>query len=312
MPQFGGQGKPSLGVVYDADMGNTIDGPLGLAVLYGLQGKSESRVVSVTTSKPTLASAAFTDIVVRFFTGEPGGFFGPQPIGMATAGPKPEETAMLKTVVAKPYSRGVKKLNDTADPVATIRNALSAQFDQNAVVVLAGPATNLARVLDLPGGKDLVARKVKLLAVAGWRGGAGAWDAASAKKLFAEWPTQIVAVPKEVGEALPFPAASMDKEFAWAPAHPIVDAWRAAGGQDAPSWGPVAALYAVRPQEAYFKLSDPGTIAIAEDGRATFTASSAGKHRNLSVDPAQKDKIVQTLVELASTHPVPRPVRRRG
>ena len=27
-------------------------------------------------------SAAFSDILVRFYTGEPGGFFGPQPIGM--------------------------------------------------------------------------------------------------------------------------------------------------------------------------------------------------------------------------------------
>ena len=38
--QFGGQGKPSLGVIFDADMGGTIDGPLGLALLYGLQGKT--------------------------------------------------------------------------------------------------------------------------------------------------------------------------------------------------------------------------------------------------------------------------------
>ena len=50
-------------------------------------------------------------------------------------------------VLAKPYSRGIHKLNDTADPVAVIRNALSAQFDQNAVVVMAGPATNLVRLL---------------------------------------------------------------------------------------------------------------------------------------------------------------------
>src|SRR5512146_1256405 len=117
MPQFGGQGKPPLGVVYDADLGNTIDGPLGLAVLYGLQAKSESRVVSVTTTKPSLASATFADILVRFYTGEPGGFFPAQPIGMATAGPKPEDTPILTAVLTKPYSRAIHKLNDTADPV---------------------------------------------------------------------------------------------------------------------------------------------------------------------------------------------------
>jgi hypothetical protein len=310
--QFGGQGKPSLGVVYDADMGSTIDGPLGLAVLYGLQGKNESRVISVTTSRPSVSSATFCDVLVRFYTGEPGGFFGAQPIGMTSAERAPADTPLMTAVLAKPYSRGIQKLNDTADPVATIRNALSAQFDQNATVVLAGPATNLARVLDLMGGKDLIARKVKLLCVAGWRGGASAWDGPAAKKLFAEWPTPIVAVPKEAGEAVLFPAASMEKELAWTPTHPIVDAWRAAGGQDTPSWAMIAGLYAVRPQESYFKLSEPGTISVADDGRISFAPSASGKHRNVTVDASQKEKVVAAMVELASTKAVPRRGRRGG
>lgn len=293
-------------------MGNTIDGPLALALLYGLQVKNESRVVSVTTSKPSLNSAVFCDILVRFYTGEPVGFFAPQPIGMAAAGASADDTPMLNAVLAKEYSRGVRKLNDTADPVATIRNALSAQFDQNAVVVMAGPATNLVGVLKLPGAKDLISRKVKLLCAAGWRGGAGAWDGPSAKKLFAEWPTPIVAAPKEVGDALPFPASSMDKELAWTPTHPIVDAWKATGGNDAPSWALAAALHAVRPQEGYFQLSDPGTISTEDDGRTSFAPSAAGKHRNLIADPAMKEKVLAAYVELASTKQVPRRGRRGG
>jgi hypothetical protein len=298
--QFGGQGKPSLGVVYDADFGSTIDVPLALALLYGLQVKNESRVVSVTTSRPSIGSATFADILVRFYTGEPGGFFAPQPIGMPT-GTAPEDTPMLTAVLAKPYSRGIKKLNDTADPLAVIRNALSAQFDGNAVVVMAGPPTNLARLLDLPGSKDLIARKAKLLCVA------DAWVGPGTKKLLAEWPTGIVAVPKEVGEALPFPASAMEKELAWAPAHPIVDAWKAAGGKDAPSGAMAAALHSVR-TEGLFKLSEPGTL--REDG--SFAPSSGGKHRVLAIDPAEKDKVMQAYLELASTKQVPRRGRRGG
>ena len=130
--QFGGQGKPSLGVLYDADFGGTIDVPLGLAVLYGLQVKNESRVVSITTSRPSINSAAFADVLVRFYTGEPGGFVQAQSIGMPT-GTAPEDTPMIAGVLAKPYSRGIKKLNDTADPVAVLRNALSAHFDTHQV-----------------------------------------------------------------------------------------------------------------------------------------------------------------------------------
>ncbi len=298
--QFGGQGKPPLGVIYDADFGSTVDVPLALALLYGLQGKNDSRVISVTTTRPSVSSAAFCDVLVRFYTGEPGGFFVAQPIGMPT-GAAPEDTPLLTSVLSKPYSRGVKKLNDTADPLAVIRNALSAQFDGNGVVVMAGPATNLSRLLDLPGAKELIARKAKMLCMA------GPWVGPGAKKLLAEWPTPIVAVPKEVGLALPFPASAMDKELAWAPAHPIVDAWKAAGGKDVPSWAMAAALYAVHP-EGFFQVSEPGTL--REDG--SFAPSSGGKQRNLAVDPALKDKVIQAYLELAGTKAVPRRGRRGG
>lgn len=307
MPQFGGQGKPPLGVVYDTDLGNTIDGALALAVLYGLMVKTESRVISVTSSKPALNSAVFGDILVRFYTGEPGGFFAPQPIGVPTSGKGAEDTPLMTSVLAKEYSRGIKKLNDTADPVATIRNALSAQFDGNAAVVLTGPATNLAGVLDLPGAKELIARKVKLLCV----GGAWGRDAAAAKKVFAEWPGPIVAVPKDVGEAVLFPASAMEKELAWTPQHPIVDAWKAAGGKDQPTWAMAAALHAGS-KESPFQLSEPGTLSVGDDGRTSFAASGGGKHRNLVLDPAAKEKVLAAYLELAATKQVPRRGRRGG
>jgi hypothetical protein len=221
---------------------------------------------------------------------------------------------MIAAVLPKPYPRNIHKMNDTADPVADIRNALSAQFDQNAIVVLTGPATSLAGLLALPDGKELIARKVRHLVIAPWRAPSVPWDAPAAAKLFAEWPTPIVAAPKEVGDQLLFPAAALEKEFAWAPAHPITDAWRGlqAAPHDAPSWSLTAALFAVRPSENYFKLSDPGTIGVSEDGRMRFAPSSGGKHRHLVFDPSQKDRILQAYVELASTKPVPRRGRRGG
>ena len=67
-----------------------------------------------------------------------------------------------------------------------------------------------------------------------------------------------------------------------------------------------AALYAVRPQETYFKLSDPGTISVLDDGRVRFTPAADGRHKYLIADPAQKERVLQAYVELASTKPVPR------
>jgi hypothetical protein len=285
-----------------------------LALLYGLEGKGEARLVSNSTSMSSLKSAAFADVLARFYAGPP------PPIGMAGNGNLAGDTAVLKAVLEKTtadgtpsYSHGINKLNDTADPVALIRNAMTAQYDENCIVVLAGPATDLVKVMDLPGGLELIRRKVKLLALA-----AGSYpdgradlrvkaDVAAAKHLLAEWPTPIVAAGTEVGDGLPFLGSSIEKDFAWAPAHPIVDAYRAFRSMpyDAPAPALAAVLYAVRP-DGYFKLSAPGMIGVLEDGRTRFTPAAEGPHRYLAIDPAQKERVVQTYAELASARPVPR------
>src|SRR5262249_19740846 len=138
-------------------------------------------------------------------------------------------------------------------------------------------------------------------------------DIPAAKKLFAEWPTPIVASGYEVGKDLLYPASSIEKDFAWSQAHPIVDAYRAykAMPYDAPTWDLTSVLYAVRPQEGYFKVSEPGTISVLDDGRTKFTPSPDGKHRYLISDPAQKERIVKTFTEIVSAKPVPKQFRFR-
>jgi len=286
--QFQGLGKPAAGIVFDSDMGESIDTALALAMLYGFQGKNAARVISISVSKPNLKAAAFCDALARFYAGEPGPFTPPISIGMADSGPAPDDTAMLAAVAAK-FPGKVQRRIDTADPVALIRNALTAQYDQNASVVLAGPATNLARLLDLDGAKELITRKVKLLAIAEARLDR---DPAAAKRVTAEWPTPIITAGAELGEALPFPCACIEKDFAWSPAHPIVEAYRAYKPMpyDAPSWAMTAALYAAKPQEKYFGIAK-------------------GK---LALDAEQKEHVIQVYTEMASAKPVPRTRGRRG
>jgi len=73
---------------------------------------------------------------------------------------------------------------------------------------------------------------------------------------------------------------------------------------DAPTWAPAATLYAGRPKEGYFKVSEPGTIAVRDDGKLGFTASAQGRHQTLTLDPAQKEKVLQAYIDLASAKPV--------
>ena len=281
--QFPSRARPPLGVVYDAALGNGIEEALALAMLYGFQGKGECRVISVSTSRSSLKSAMFADVLVRFYTGEPNNFFGPVPIGLTAGTTAAPDNPMIDAVLAKPFPHAISKMNDTADPVALIRNALSAQVDQNATVVLAGPAVNLLALLALPGGKQLIDRKVKALTIAG--------KPAGAERLIAEWPTAVTTVPTNVGDAIPFPAASLEKDFAWSNAHPLVEAYRAYRPMpyDAPTTALAAALYAVHPQEKYFKATD----------------------KVLEIDAAQKDQVVAVYTAMASTKPVARPARFR-
>src|SRR5437660_3653713 len=149
--QFFGQGKPPVGVVFDTDMGNGIDDALAMALLYGLDGKNEARVAAIAVSKPNLNAAALCDVIRQFYsspgTGPFAGFFRGLPIGLADSGKLKEDTPMLTATLAKHPSANIHKLNDTAEVLPLMRNALTAQYDQNALVVATGPLTDLGNLL---------------------------------------------------------------------------------------------------------------------------------------------------------------------
>lgn len=321
---------PALGIVFDCDMGTSIGDVLALALLYGAQGRDDVRTVisSVSLTSPSLDAAAFCEgfnrfvsevadreVPVRFRRNRTG------TIGVALGGSEPENSSKLATVMAMKnadgeplYTSEIENVVDTADPAALIRNALTAYHDQNAVVVLTGPATNLAKVLSLNGAKELIAAKVRYLAVAGGTfpsGDANAnikADIEAAKTLFREWPSPIVAAGSELGGQLAYPAESIENDFGWTENHPAVDAYRAFGEMpyDAPAGELAAALYGARPDAGNFGTSEPGTIEVLDDGRTKFTPSAEGKHRYLTADASQKEGIITAFRELVSAEPAPR------
>jgi hypothetical protein len=322
VPQFGNR-KQAPGIVYDSDLGGAIDTVLALALLHGFEGKTEARIAGLTIGNPSLKSAQLCDVIEKFYasaiTGLAATFFTGAPIGLTTSGQAAAATPIATALLANKdvYTTRIRNLNDTAVPEVLIRNALTAQNDGSATVVLAGPATNLVRLLDMTGVPDLIQSKVRLLVFAGGKFPTGEPDPAlladlpAARRLFAEWPTAIVAAGREIGAALPFPGACIETDFAYAPAHPIAAAYRAWQPMpyNAPATAMAAVLYAARPKETYFKLSGPGAIGIGDDGRAAFHASSGGKHRYLIADPSRQEEILKIYTTLASAKPVARAFR---
>lgn len=314
--QFSGRGKAPLAIIFDAAFGHRADDPLALALLYHLDSQNEARVISLSVSTADLKAAASLAAISRFYRMTER---DPLPIGMLATAKLNEETPMTAGLMAKCnpqgqplYPHSIARWQDTADPLPLMRNALASQPDQNVIVVVTGPATNAARLLTHPGAKELLTKKAKLLMIAAGNFAdgppdiVGQADIAAAQKVFAEWPTPIVAVGNEVGSNMLFPAASIEKDFAWSKAHPIADAYRAYKPMpyDAPTSALAAVLSAIRPQANYFQLSAPGTIQVFDDGRAKFNSSAEGKHRYLIVDQAKKEQVLAAYIEMASAQPL--------
>jgi hypothetical protein len=313
--QFPGGAPPSVGVLFDSAF-DRIDDLLALSLLYGLDGKGEMRMTAVTVSRPDFAAAQFCDIVKRFYAGSGGfgGFGASFPIGLAAGKDKP--LPAYAPLLAKKgddgapiYKPALDSFNDTAEPATVLRNALSASQPHNTIIIAGGPLTTLAKLIALSGSKEMIALNVRCLAIT-----AGPWvgaDAKAAQRVFDDWPTPIYACSKELGDALPFPAASIERDFAWSKAHPVADAYRAFAPMpyDAPSYSMDAALYSIRPKAGYFKLSEPGVLRATAAG-VELTPSAQGKHQLLLPDPAQTAAALKALTELASAQPVVR--ARRG
>jgi hypothetical protein len=318
-----------MGIAFEGDLGNRIDALLAVGMLNGFSAKTEARRIALAIPRASLKAAQITEVVTAFYSpraiagpggggvgGNPEGIIGmPEGATFATDAPALAPLLLKTTPEGTPaYASPLARMLDTADNAVLFRNQLLAQVDQNATIVLAAPATGLVRLMSLYGAGPQITAKVKRTVVTlgtypnGGPESTIKGDVAAARRFFADWPGPVVAVGSEVGEALPYPGATIEEDFAWAPAHPVADAYRLGKTMpyDAPASALAAMLYAVHPDDGYFKVSEPGTISVLDDGRTTFTPSATGKHRYLIVDPEQKDRVIKIYREMASSKPAPR------
>lgn len=312
--QARGAAAPPIGIVYNTSMTRP-DAALALAALYAGGTRGQLRVCAVCVSGAGLGTAIFCDVVNRVYVPGARSSNAALPIGLAAVEPLPPDPAMVKSAIdrKKPtgepqYVRSIRALTDTSQAEAVLRNGVT--FAPQDAVVLSAPATYLAKSLALQGAKALYEQRVKRLVVV--EAGVAGQDGAAFRKLVAEWPTPVVFCPRELGQSLLFPAAELEKTFGWAPAHPVVDAYRAYKPMpyDAPLDDLAAVHYAAKPEAAVFAVSEPGSLSIAPDGKVTF-AAGAGNVRKLSVDPAKRDEALAALIAMAGTQPPP-PARGRG
>ena len=71
-------------------------------------------------------------------------------------------------------------------------------------------------------------------------------DLAAARKVFADWPTPVVASGFEIGQTIKFPAASIERDFRYVAHHPLREAYELYKKMpyDRETWDLTAVLYA--------------------------------------------------------------------
>jgi inosine-uridine nucleoside N-ribohydrolase len=341
-----------INVIFDTDIWSDIDDALALAMLHALQDRGEINLLAVTISTNNHWCASYVNLVDTFYD-------HPQvPIGINREGMDLEVFRKKFPSLTWPVTRYTQRLSErkkkdgtwayphrlsdgstAPEAVTLLRKTLAAQSDKGVVMIQVGYSTNLARLLKSPpdaisilGGRELVARKVRLLSImAGSFGdtmlegkavpkGSPEFnlvaDVPSAQELFANWPTPIVASGFEIGLALPIPPESIEQDYAYVQDHPIAESYRThckdltTGGCDAHSFifapDPTAVLYAVRPDRGYFSLSAPGKITVLDDGSSRFEEIPGGRDRYLILREQQKARTLEAMMMLISQPPAHR------
>lgn len=344
------QASPApINVIFDTDMWSDIDDALALAMLHALQDRHEINLVAVTVSTDIKWCASYVDLVDTFY-GHPQVPIGLVRDGLDLEAfrkkypdmtwPVTRYTEILseekKPNGALVYPHRLIDGKKAPEAVSLLRRTLAALPDGSVVMIQVGYSTNLARLLDSNAdaasplsGSDLVRKKVRLLSVMAGNFAATISDGKtlekgqpefnlmsdvpSAQKLFASWPTPIVASGFEIGLAMLYPAVSIERDFSYVENHPIAETyrvysadstWKLKWPHDHPTFDLTAVLYAARPDRDYFSLSKPGRITVLDDGGSRFDESEDGSHRYLIQSEEQRARTLEAMVMLVSQPPL--------
>jgi hypothetical protein len=309
-------------VIFDTDIGNDVDDVLALSMLHALQSRGDCQLLAVTITKPDELAGPFVDAMNTFY-GRPS-----IPIGYTRSKLKNDPSKFLPLAEARDdgklrYPRRVQRSSDTPSATDLLRRILSQQPDHSVVLIQVGYFSNLAELLKTRSdaaspldGLGLVRQKVKFLSVM-----AGAFktignnqhyleynvtqDLPAARELAQNWPTQIVWSGFEIGIAAPFPAVSIERDFAYVTHHPAAEAYclYEPPPHERPTWDLTSVIYGVLGDRQYFDLSQPGRVTVEPDGFTRFNPEAQGRDRFLIMNDLQAARVKEALVQLASQPP---------
>lgn len=324
-----GQSEPPVAVIFDTDMGPDADDVGALAMLHGLEARGEARILGVACSTTSPWCAPCADAINTYY--------GRADIPVATlkgpgspGGSEEWYGDSFNGFVAGFFPNRLRHGSYAEDAVRMYRRLLSAHGDRTVAIAVVGAMTNLRDLLVSPPddlsplpGRELVARKVRLLSVMGGAYPAGSEsnftvDPGATKTLFEDWPGPVIFSGFEIGEDLltggALPIAEKDS-------NPVVMAYHMWDLYYVHRWDPdfdpnsgvwphssfdqTAVLVAVRGVRDYWDVVYKGYNLIHPDGTNEWRDGAQRDHAYL-VELMPRSEIGKIIEELMLVRPAAR------
>ncbi|MBS1526581.1 MAG: nucleoside hydrolase [Bacteroidetes bacterium] len=308
MANANAQHKHPVRIIFDSDMGPDYDDVGAITMLHAFADKGEAKILA------TMASTKYADVagVLNVFNT----YFNRA--GLPVGVPKGNALELrdwqhwTDSLLAK-YPHQIKNNSEAWDAVKLYRKLLASQPDKSVTIVTVGFLTNLSNLLNTGAdeysklsGKELVAKKVKLLVSMGGKYPAGSEfnimkDAKASQNVYGNWPAPVIFSGFEIGEkilaGLPLIHNASIKN------DPAKDAFRIAIPQakedslGRKSWDETAVLVAIKGYSPYYTLHR-GHIKIADDGQNTWDDNGKGQAYLVEkIDHHDVEKLINKLIQ---------------
>lgn len=318
------QTKDPINVIFETDMGNDVDDAMALDMLYKAIDDKKVNLLAVMSNNESPYSVGYIDILNNWYGYPtiPIGWIKGKNDSVSNMVNYAEKVCEIKNEKGLPYfTRSWSDPQSVTEASKLYRQILAKQPDQSVTIISVGFSTNIASLLVTQpdeisplSGRDLVARKVKLLSVMACSFGEHPiaefnvrTDVRAAKTVFSSWPTKIVVAPFEAGNSVEYPATSIENDFKWsAGKHPLIEAYRVylPMPYNRPTWDLIPVLYVLDPLSLYFSCSKQGIISIDDKGYSSFIASEKGNHCYLSLTSDQADSTREYFIRTISRKPI--------
>ena len=228
-----------INVIFETDYGNDADDAIALDAILKYCDAGRMKLLGVSTHKGGDNICPAVDATLTWYGyGKVPLARSPRPVGSGDGNGYADSVALKRDASGRiAFAQAHKGRYE--DAIAFYRRTLSRQKDSSVVVISVGFGTNLALLLESGPdkyspltGRELVARKVRLLSIM-----AGDYrekpfvefnvskDIPAMRKVFAEWPTDILENPFEIGERVVCPSSVINERLSWGRPHPLLCAF---------------------------------------------------------------------------------------